>query len=165
MIIISHRGNLQGPNPATENNPKWVEILLRDKKYVEVDLWWIKYNSYSLGHNGPQYNISIEWLLKYCNQLFLHAKDIRTLNQLQTVDTSFNFWERKFKKFHYFYHENDPCTLTSQGKIWTYPNTNNLLGANSIAVLPEQAHADKPQWDNLSNCYGICTDYPFNYLN
>ena len=60
MKIICHRGNLNGPNPLTENNLRQIDVCIEKGYDVEVDLWvgdgiW-------LGHDGPQYPITKEWL-------------------------------------------------------------------------------------------------------
>ena len=60
-----------------------------------------------------------------------------------------------------FYHENDPCVLTSKGYIWTYPGyTLGKPGAfnKSICVKPELT----PGMEEF-NCVGICSDNIKNY--
>ena len=51
---------------------------------------------------------------------------------------------------HYFWHQEDDITLTSQGYIWAYPGKQPIK--NSIAVLPE-IYKDK-----VDVCKGICSD-------
>ena len=56
MLLISHRGNLSGPNKNLENNPE--HILTVIKKYnVEIDLW-CKNGKLFLGHDEPRYQIN-----------------------------------------------------------------------------------------------------------
>ena len=59
MKIIAHRGNLNGPNPLTENDPKRITQCIEDGYDVEIDvrfdpttetLW--------LGHDEPQHKIN-----------------------------------------------------------------------------------------------------------
>ena len=39
MILISHRGNINGPNPEMENDPRYIENTLGKGFNVEVDVW------------------------------------------------------------------------------------------------------------------------------
>ena len=40
LILISHRGNTNGPNPNMENKPEYV-LDAKLKGYdVEIDVWW-----------------------------------------------------------------------------------------------------------------------------
>ena len=48
MIIISHRGNINGPEPQKENLPDYIDFALENGLDVEVDLWWNK--GIYLGH-------------------------------------------------------------------------------------------------------------------
>lgn len=41
MKIISHRGNLNGPSPKTENTPEQIDFALKKGFDVEIDLWKI----------------------------------------------------------------------------------------------------------------------------
>jgi len=103
--------------------------------HVEIDVRYHDDNFY-LGHDEPKYKISSDFL-KHKN-LWCHAKDFKTLDQIRKVDC------------HYFWHQEDDYTLTSKGYVWVYPG--KPLIKNCIAVLPENYKQD------LSICYGICTD-------
>ena len=60
MILISHRGNLSGPNPNRENSKEYILEAL-DKGYsVEIDVWLVKDKIY-LGHDNPEYEINIDF--------------------------------------------------------------------------------------------------------
>ena len=50
MILISHRGNLTGPNPKKENHPDYILNALREGYEVEIDVWFEndKYKEYGL---------------------------------------------------------------------------------------------------------------------
>ena len=41
MKIISHRGNLYGPNPELENKPEYILAAIKCNFRVEIDLWVI----------------------------------------------------------------------------------------------------------------------------
>ena len=61
MIIISHRGYVDGPDRTLENNPDHILNLLSHNIEVEIDVWLIK-NNYFLGHNDCRYKIEKEFL-------------------------------------------------------------------------------------------------------
>ena len=56
MILISHRGNVDGPNPEKENHPSYIDMTIKAGYNVEIDVWYIDNNWY-LGHDAPQYII------------------------------------------------------------------------------------------------------------
>ena len=39
MILIAHRGNMDGPNPPQENDPSYILHTLECGFHVEIDLW------------------------------------------------------------------------------------------------------------------------------
>ena len=138
MKFISHRGNIDGIKKSEENNPNKIDFCLRAGYDVEVDVWYIN-NKFYLGHDEPQYEIKIDYLLN--EKLWCHAKNKDSLGILLK------------NNIHCFWHQNDDYALTSKGIIWVYPNIELL--ANSVAVMPE---ATNYSLDNLIKCYGICSD-------
>ena len=42
MKLISHRGNLEGPNPERENHPDYIYGALQAGYDVEIDVWWVE---------------------------------------------------------------------------------------------------------------------------
>lgn len=145
MKIISHRGNIHGPEPETENMPSAIDHAIVEGYDVEVDVWWA-YGKLFLGHDEPQYSIDYSFLLERKEKLWVHAKNRAALNFLVEQDEQVN----------YFWHQEDEYTLTSSGKVWAYPGA--LGGPNVVTVMPE---IRKPY--DLSDYYGICTDYPEMY--
>ena len=141
MRYIAHRGNLEGPNAELENLPAYVELAL-EVCDAEVDLWVVN-NKFYLGHDKPVYAINPEWLDKHIHKLWIHCKNIEAVEKLFEKD------------FNFFWHENDTVVLTNHGFMWAYPGKQPIK--NSIAVMPERHN------DDVSNCYGICTDYVFKY--
>lgn len=139
MILISHRGNISGRNVENENQPSYIEKAIELGYDVEVDIWF-KNDKLYLGHDEPQYNISIDWLLKWKNKLWIHCKDLSSLIRLN----------QNFEELNYFFHDTDLATLTSKKIVWAFPGNQPLK--NSIAVLPEIFN------DDLSECIGICSD-------
>ena len=142
MKLIAHRGLLKGPNKNLENQPHQIQTVL-DRGYdCEIDLWVFDGRLY-LGHDGPQYNVTDQFIKE--TGLWIHCKNLDAMAYCQNDI-----------KLNYFWHENDTYTLTSKGFIWAYPG--KPLNEFSVMVLPE--------WEDetLSNvkdaqCYAVCTDY------
>jgi hypothetical protein len=142
VILISHRGNLNGPNEVRENSPYYIMEAIAEGYDVEVDLWWIDGKVY-LGHDEPQYEVSDEWLGERVNNLWVHCKNVESLNWIRSTS------------LHYFWHEQDTLTLTSKNYMWVYPGIQPISG--SIAVMPEIHN------DDISKCLGVCSDFIKRY--
>ena len=146
MKIIAHRGNLHGPSSKTENSPNAVDECIKLGIDVEIDLWCINEELF-LGHDEPTYPIEFRWLRDRISHLWIHCKNLESLDSLSKSSYDFNF----------FWHQEDDFTLTSHKYIWTYPG--KLVTEKSVIV-------DKDCTDNrelIGNCYGICTDYALEY--
>ena len=143
MILISHRGNIDGKCTDRENHPDYIDEAIFLGYDVEVDIWSID-GVLFLGHDMPQYEIQQDWLLKRYDKLWIHCKNTLVID-----------WIRTIKDFNWFWHEEDTLTLTSQQFIWVYPGKQPIL--NSIAVMPEIYN------DEIEQCKGICSDYIKNY--
>jgi len=144
MILISHRGNLNGPNPERENSPKYIDETILAGYDVEIDIW-LNDGILYLGHDSIQYETSHQWLKNRKDKLWIHCKNIEAIE-------TFNFFNHDY---HYFWHQEDTLTLTSKNIIWAYPGKQPIQ--NSIAVMPEIYN------DNLDHCIGVCSDYIINY--
>ena len=144
MILISHRGNTNGPNPKDENKPEYIDKTILAGFDVEIDLWLNNYNFF-LGHDLPQYKISIEWLKDRSEKLWIHCKNLESISFLTNKKFNLNF----------FWHDVDKYTLTSKGFIWTYPSQHSEF--NTICVLPEKFGVKN------FKCDGICSDFILNY--
>ena len=142
MILLSHRGNLRGPDSHSENKPEYIIKAIKLGYQVEVDVRFYKWRLY-LGHDKPQYKVSNNFLKN--KKIWCHAKDIKALEKLKKI------------KSIYFWHQNDDYTLTSNGYFWTYPGKKILK--NSIYV-----QTGKKKLKNI-NCAGICSDYISKYKN
>jgi len=136
MKIISHRGNISGPNPSKENNPEQISKVLKLGFDCEIDVWFVDGYFY-LGHDNPHYKIEYSFL----NQpgLWIHCKNLEALGYVPINSN-------------YFWHEEDDYTLTSKRYIWTYPN--KKVDTNCIIVDNNQDWIKKNY-----NCFGVCTDY------
>ena len=62
MKLISHRGNISGPNPERENHPEYIFEVLQAGYDVEIDVWFVD-NKFMLGHDEPQYEFPFELLV------------------------------------------------------------------------------------------------------
>lgn len=145
MILISHRGNLSGKS-SEENNPNRIIDVINLGFDVEIDLRYTN-NKYYLGHDFPEFEISNKWLIENNRNLWVHCKDIKTIEHVSN--------DKALSNLNYFYHEEDPSTITSKGFLWVYPGLQPVK--NSIAVLPELSN------DNTDICRGICSDYISKY--
>lgn len=153
-LIIAHRGNLNGPNPNAENHPDYIAASLRTGFGVEIDVWGNYHpdndtNHVWLGHDEPQYKVPLKFITK--PGLFVHCKNVEAL-----------WWCKTLGVRHYFFHHKDDCTLTSSGYIWTYPRKDISLNEDSIPVVFTKENMIWP-YDQLINCYGICTDDAYYY--
>jgi hypothetical protein len=151
MILISHRGNIDGPNPDKENNLDYIDKAISEGYDVEIDIWH-ENRIIFLGHDEPQYKVSVDWLRERKDNLWFHCKDLDSLSIFSTLKFS------TYSNWKFFWHQNDYFTLTSNNLIWTYPG--HELTETSIAVLPEQANYY--DWQ-LEGCYGICSDFISQY--
>lgn len=143
MILISHRGNLDGPDPFLENTKDYIIEALHRGYNCEIDVWYLNNNFY-LSHDEPEekHKIDYDWLIR--PGLYIHCKNIEALNKLY--------------KFHVFFHDKDACVFTSRREIWTYPG--EILTGQSIAVMPEMASYTD---EELKGALGICSDYIIKY--
>ena len=140
MILISHRGNIKGISDF-ENNPEKIDHVLSMGYNVEVDVRIYNDELY-LGHDKPEYKTSINWILQRSSKLWIHCKDLKSLESISGHSSS--------NTLNYFFHNTDKCTITSKGYLWVYPGYKKKK--NSIAVMPEINKED------TGDCIGICSD-------
>ena len=145
MILISHRGNINGRFESWENEPTYIDLAISKGYDVEVDIWY-KDNMLWLGHDKPDYGIDFKFIKDRNSKLWIHCKNIEAVLYFKECDYDVN----------YFWHQEDDITLTSKGYMWTYPG--KKLTKYSIAVMPENI-----QFDNISVAYGICSDFVVKY--
>jgi len=140
MILVSHRGNINGRIPERENEPKYIEKTMQQGFEVEVDVWYINHKLY-LGHDKPNHMVPNEFLKK--KQILFHAKNKEALFYL------------KEQGAHVFWHQDDKYTMTSKGLIICHPFSDPIPG--SLFMLPELENRE------YDNCYAICSDFIINY--
>jgi len=145
MILISHRGNINGPNLERENSPDYIDEALGKGYEVEVDLRVIN-GEWFLGHDEPRYKLNKDWFHERRFKLWIHCKCFEALETLSYENG--DEWE-------FFWHQEDDYTITSSRYIWAYPGKET--GPTTILVLPELTKS------NVENCYGICSDYIEKY--
>ena len=146
MILISHRGNINGRLESYENEPNYIDSAISKGYDVEIDIWIIE-GIFYLGHDEPQYRITLDWLNERKDRLWIHCKNVEAVE----------FFNLLFETYNYFWHQEDTVTLTSKGFIWAYPGKQPIN--RSIAVMPELFN------DDISQCLGICSDRIFNFKN
>ena len=134
MILISHRGNMNGKRPDFENTPCYINRALDAGYDCEIDVWNID-QSWWLGHDEPEYHVHSSFLMK--KGLWIHAKNVDALEKL--VATKLNF----------FWHQKDDYTITSHNYIWAYPQM--PAEGRAICVLPKHDH-------EAEGFAGICSD-------
>ena len=145
MILISHRGNINGRFESYENKPTYIDLAISEGYDVEVDVWYVDKTLF-LGHDKPQYAIDFKWFIDRINKIWIHCKNLESISFFKSSSYTFN----------YFWHENDTITLTSNNDIWAYPGKQPI--EKSIAVMPEINN------DDITKCVGICSDYIKKYL-
>lgn len=144
MKLISHRGNINGPNKSEENSPEYILNAINNGYNVEIDIWSIN-NKWYLGHDNPTYKIKYNFL--FDSRFWLHAKNGEAFYKLFN-DNNYDF--------NVFWHTTEDWILTSKKHIWTFPN--KYLFPNSICVLPELGYDG-----DIKKCYGICSDFIKTY--
>lgn len=140
MKLISHRGNIHGPDKG-ENSP---EVILKaiDLGYdVEVDVWKVGDNIF-LGHDKADYMVEKNFLFSNSSNLWCHAKNLDALEFMIRTD------------LHCFWHESDDFTLTSKNFVWTFPK--KPVVSNSVIVCKTLEESLSMSQEDI---YGICTDY------
>ena len=149
MLIIAHRGLLDGPDDEKQNRPDQVLAALDEGFDAEIDVWNIK-GQWFLGHDNPDYLVPAHFLTT--PGLWIHCKNIAAFYNLSRMVAPIN----------YFFHDTDLVVLTSKGNVWTYFGPLETRDPTAICVMPELNYlwseiedmAKKKQW------LGFCTDWP-----
>jgi len=150
MRFISHRGNLNGVDDLShtrENSPDYIDYAIRQGFEVEVDIrltsGYVPPGNFYLGHDRPQYEVSLDWLIERKDKLWLHTKNVDSLRWFLNSRIEWNV----------FWHQEDDYTITSKGYIWVYPGKLPCYG--SIIVMPEKTNHT---FKLIRMCGGICSD-------
>jgi hypothetical protein len=145
MILISHRGNISGPNPEQENHPDYIWAAIQAGYEVEIDVWFTD-GKFMLGHDKPQYEFPFELMQNHYSKLWFHCKNMDALSKLNELDPVGS-------KLNYFMHESDLGVLTSRNYIWS-----TELFDKGILVMPEVFNKEP-----IETTLGICSDYIEKY--
>lgn len=147
MLIISHRANIDGPDPSIENKPEAIEFAMSKQFSVEVDLRMYKGKLY-FGHDEPQYETTLDFMKQNDGYLWTHCKDR-------------DAFEYALKhNFNCFWHDTDDYTMTNHSYVWAYPGKEKI-GQLTIAVMPERFWTKEETI--AKDFFGVCTDYPMEY--
>ena len=149
MELISHRGNLNGADPARENNMTYIKEAIDLGFSVEIDVWVFDKISY-LGHDDPVYEIDLAVLTDFSDQLYLHIKTPRN-----------EFDENRLNAFNYFWHENEPFVITSKGNKWYYPCA--YVQTDGVNLMPECSMGLDKFKEVMSLCPAVCSDYVLQF--
>ena len=142
---LCHRGNLTGSVKELENNFGILIQRTLQEYPVEVDVWLHEKNLW-LGHDKPEYKVSLDWLASDKRRL-IHAKDGKTFEYLLQEAG------KRALDLHIFYHTDEDYVLTNKGMVICYPGKPLLEG--SMCMMPERANY-KPQ--ELQRCFSVCSD-------
>ncbi len=143
---ICHRGNIVGPVKELENNFGVLIQRAIQGHSVEVDVWYHQ-GSLWLGHDKPEYKITLEWLTS-CKKRLIHAKDGKTFEYL-LLEAG-----KRALDIHVFYHTEEDYVLTNKGLIICYPGKPLLQG--SLCMMPERAEYSV---EDIQKCFAICSDF------
>lgn len=144
--IISHRGNLNGPNPKMENNPEYILNATNDFS-VEIDVWYID-NRYFLGHDKPQYEVDKFFLFK--ERFLIHAKSMETFFELS-----------KYSQLETFFQNLDDLSMTTKSRIVIHERNREIIddSRNNIWVDLD----GKLEIHELGVKNNLLTDFPSKY--
>ena len=143
MIFYAHRGNTRGPS-MFENEPYYLTRAINEGFAPEVDVWCVKGDLW-FGHDWPDHRVTQEWMQDFGEYCIFHCKNWQAMLAMQQA------------KQHYFWHQDDEYTLTSEGLVWVYPDRPFQPDKNYIACQP--GYIDLPaEWYDIG---GICSDYVY----
>jgi len=150
IALISHRGNLTGPNPQKENTPDYIGQALHQGFHVEVDVWGVEGQlQLYLGHDGPMYPVPFNFIRDRIESLWVHCKNIYALALMRAF----------LPEARYFFHQTDDYAITSWHDIWCYPGK-EPYAPHAVIVMPETwtVLEDLPSFCLSTNVRGICSD-------
>jgi len=145
MKLISHRGNIVGPNPSRENKPSYIDTAISAGFDVEVDIIFNDGKFY-LGHDTPDYEVTEKWISLRKYKLWLHCKNLEAATRLCELGDSHQF----------FCHSSDSYVLCSNGKTWVHDLKLNV--SKTTTIIPLLSDNDIINY-NGAIPYAICTDY------
>tara|TARA_R110002051_G_scaffold97852_1_gene167971 strand:+ start:98 stop:541 length:444 start_codon:yes stop_codon:yes gene_type:complete len=142
MILISHRGNIDGPNLERENTKSYIDECIDTGYEVEIDVWMIE-DKLFLGHDEPINPVTLQWLQDRSEKLWIHCKNFNSLQFLLGHN-----------ELRVFFHEKEKYTIMSNGLVWAH----ELNETNQRCIIPLLAEKDLISWNPVS-VFGVCSDY------
>jgi hypothetical protein len=139
--LISHRGNIDGPNPELENTPSYLVQALNVGVEVEVDVWVIDGKIF-FGHDAPQHEVGETFVELIHRDAWFHCKNLGALDYFSKKDQGYKF----------FWHQSDDYTLTSHGQIWVYPGKPFTKDSIVVDLRPDHNYGE-------GEVYAVCVDY------
>ena len=146
MKIISHRGNLNGPEIESENRVRRIDEVIGRGFDVEIDLWKTEQGLF-LGHDSPLFEVSTGWLIANRGRLWAHCKNIESAVFCCSLGLN------------WFGHDEDPFVSTSHGYIWVHPRNELGLKLSNAIILDIEGHRLE---DYDLEIYGVCSDWPLS---
>tara|TARA_R100001126_G_C4856443_1_gene164895 strand:+ start:301 stop:762 length:462 start_codon:yes stop_codon:yes gene_type:complete len=144
MILISHRGNINTVNLERENTKSYIQEAIDLGYDVEIDVRYAD-DKFWLGHDEPDYEVELEWLLERKNNLWIHCKNFLSLARL--INTNLRI----------FYHQDENHTIIGNTKaIWSH----DIDDANHQSIIPLIDIDSVNSFKNFNQkYYGICSDF------
>tara|TARA_R100001015_G_C4424187_1_gene23692 strand:- start:22 stop:495 length:474 start_codon:yes stop_codon:yes gene_type:complete len=153
MILISHRGNTNGPNKRKENTKEYIDNALNKGYHVELDIWF-KDGKFFLGHDVPEVETRFEWLLARKEKIWIHCKNAEALFKLTSDRNQMTLFYHEKEDYSLIYNGRDKNGSTVNGVIWAH-NIKNINHKCVIPLLDKSDLKNKPDED----IWGICSDY------
>ncbi len=153
MKIISHRGNINGPQPERENQPSYIDEAIALGFDVEIDVRHIGPlpgalpgigGAFYLGHDTPDPPVSLNWLLERRRNLWVHCKNLEAAYWLGDTD------------LRCFCSISDPFCFITQGYLWA----NDLTHLRDNCIIPLLTLHKLNNFGDYDKVFGVCTDYP-----
>lgn len=143
MKLISHRGNLNEILPEKENSPQYIDEAIQQGYDVEIDIRLIN-NVLYLGHDTPDYKVTLEFLKFRRDYLWVHCKNFAVLSYL--VDSNLRI---------FFHQKEDHSIINNCDLIWSH----KLSEANERSIIPLLSSDDILEYHKYKHVYGICSDF------
>lgn len=148
--LIAHRGNTEGKKEFCENHPDYIQNAINKGLDVEVDVWYDEGELY-LGHDAPNYNISIKQLEKWAKKQFVYA---HCKNSKAALYVPFSYGLVPFA------HSEDDFIILPDMHLWIHPKA---IQALPVSVQKESIIVAHEWVTTPLNYFGICTDTPLLY--
>ena len=142
-IIISHLGNINGPEPERENTFSYIQAARKAGWHVCMRVIF-RYGKFLLPHANGYDVIQPAFLAR--QHYWSCALSPETVDALCEINA------------HCFLAAAEHPTLTSAQFVWTPPP--HYLTPRAIALFPE---AGPENWLSTSEPAGVCSDYPAQY--